>query len=568
MVNAIQTIRCWKCRTLRAASPPNCWSCGAFLPDRSPPRIFGNIRDTVSPDLIDLLESNNPPLESEIPSIRAIIADGEEQLEYLDAQIQDMEVTLAQLICRHREISEHVRQHHAIISPIRSLPAELMCEIFAAALSSYIPNPLPTTPPHKPLYLPIPDEEAYSPPWHLAQVCQSWRRYALSYPRLWSSVVVPRISSTNCGAYNLMNTQLLRSANASLNVHWPNPIPLWLDLMLAHCQRWRTLSISIRYLTSYGPLDWLQPFKGRFHRLERLSIDNRPSQPLPDIFSTSPNLRHVSLSPKMFITYNCHPTPVSLPWGHITHYRGMFAPSKQRRILESAHKLVECALGFNTSQVEVDRAGSPISLPCLRRLRSERTTFLSHLTTPTLEHLWAGDTPPQYMPVLLSFLTRSPCALQTLVLTDCRICLGLIPVLEQLPDLTYLFIDSYRKADLYEADRDATEGAAIIAVFTAMSMSDARSCLCPRLISMVYGYDFGDGLSRKSFFNMASSRLNSTQNDRVCFQHLRLFNSRERGRPATNHPAVASVVQLLRDEGLDAGISDPLECDRLVERLF
>ncbi|KAJ7661350.1 hypothetical protein DFH06DRAFT_943334, partial [Mycena polygramma] len=64
---------------------------------------------------------------------------------------------------------EHLREHRAILHPLRRAPPELICEIFACTLDS----------------LDGVDIFSPAPPWYLGQICQSWRLWALAYPRLW-----------------------------------------------------------------------------------------------------------------------------------------------------------------------------------------------------------------------------------------------------------------------------------------------------------------------------------------------------------------------------------------------
>ncbi|KAJ6556365.1 hypothetical protein B0H19DRAFT_910511, partial [Mycena capillaripes] len=110
------------------------------------------------------LTSNDIPLDSEIPSICAFISDGQKQLDAFDIQIADLQTALAQLVRRRGETARRVRQYSAILSPVRRMPAELVCEIFVWTL---------------------PEDNAAKPPWHLGHICQSWRRWLLSYPTFW-----------------------------------------------------------------------------------------------------------------------------------------------------------------------------------------------------------------------------------------------------------------------------------------------------------------------------------------------------------------------------------------------
>ncbi|KAJ7128744.1 hypothetical protein C8R43DRAFT_850829, partial [Mycena crocata] len=108
------------------------------------------------------LNSNDVPLDSEIPSICSLLSKEEHRVEALDARIVNMRAALKVLTQRRNEAAESLRQHLAILSPIRRMPPELICEIFAWLTAQY--------------------EGAL---WNLGSVCRPWRHSALSYPQLW-----------------------------------------------------------------------------------------------------------------------------------------------------------------------------------------------------------------------------------------------------------------------------------------------------------------------------------------------------------------------------------------------
>ncbi|KAJ7200657.1 hypothetical protein B0H12DRAFT_957543, partial [Mycena haematopus] len=113
------------------------------------------------------LSTNEVPLDSEIPVVREIISDAEDRMRALDAQIVYLQTTLAQLGQRRIETAHHLREHRAILSAVRRVPQELICEIFdlSTAQDRATPDAIP--------------------PWRLGFICHPWRQYALTYPPLW-----------------------------------------------------------------------------------------------------------------------------------------------------------------------------------------------------------------------------------------------------------------------------------------------------------------------------------------------------------------------------------------------
>ncbi|KAJ7618217.1 hypothetical protein DFH06DRAFT_1107313 [Mycena polygramma] len=145
-----------------------CWKCGA------PPTPLPAIDEpptppaASSPDLTRLITSNEAPLDAEIRFLRAIVAEGQQQADALNAQIADFQAILTQLGHKRDEIVEDVRRHSFVLAPVRSVPLELLCEIFALTLAG--------------------DDTT---PWYLGQICRSWRFSALACPSLWTSITLP-----------------------------------------------------------------------------------------------------------------------------------------------------------------------------------------------------------------------------------------------------------------------------------------------------------------------------------------------------------------------------------------
>ncbi|KAJ7131376.1 hypothetical protein C8R44DRAFT_665132, partial [Mycena epipterygia] len=120
--------------------------------------------------LAHLLESNDLPLESEIPLIRHIIADNQARVGALNARINILQIATERLIAERDERQECIRKHTTALSPVRRVPPEVMCQIFAWTL------------PHSRR---IARATVHCAPWHVSHICRSWRDWALANPSLW-----------------------------------------------------------------------------------------------------------------------------------------------------------------------------------------------------------------------------------------------------------------------------------------------------------------------------------------------------------------------------------------------
>ncbi|KAJ7888096.1 hypothetical protein B0H14DRAFT_1213320 [Mycena olivaceomarginata] len=203
-----------------------CWQCGA---SSEPATASESSESQPLRDFHRLLTSNNVPLDSEIPFIHDIMSDGQKQVDALEAVI-------VQLTRKRDEIVENIRQHRAILSPVRRVPPELVCEILVLSLSSDDDEDTPNR-----------------PPWYFGHICRFWRHCVLAYPALWSSITIPSSSSSSDPhpLISMIEIQLVRCADAPLRVCWSpsdertTADPGSVDLVLAHSSRWRTLRLDI-----------------------------------------------------------------------------------------------------------------------------------------------------------------------------------------------------------------------------------------------------------------------------------------------------------------------------------
>ncbi|KAJ7645089.1 hypothetical protein DFH06DRAFT_1476961 [Mycena polygramma] len=531
-----------------------CLNCGTS-PTTLPP-VFDPPPPEPSPDLIHLLTSNDTPCDSEVPFIRNIISDAEAQILIpLDAridtvkdQIRDLRATLAHLVHRRKEVAQHVRQHQSIISPVRKMPPELIYEIFASTVinNSELDNsdgnvPAPVT------------------PWYLGQISRSWRHCALSCVNLWSAITVPTPALSEDGLLTGIAEQLLRSANAPLDLYWTDVQtdvdPRLLELVLPHCTRWRSVNFGYWDSGDRGDrvLDWLQPVRGHLGRLEKLTAITYPPLIIPDVFLTASNLRQVVLADRGY------PSSIPIPWGQITHYRGScLSWDPTWKILRSTTNLQECILLFYGAPRAPVPRHPPIPLPHLRRFLAYDSILLVHLTAPYLEELTVChksliDIPP--------FIHRSSCALKKLALMSPSMSyLEMVPVLQALPMLVSLVFQS----DTTIGNKNEQE---YVTLFNAMLLSNSSSDsdLCPNLESLVYRFWIWDSLpSMDTFFAMARSRFRSNPGRSGGLSRLRVYID-DLKPPPTLADRVSTRIQALQVEGFDAMVLHRGDTEHLTE---
>ncbi|KAJ7131432.1 hypothetical protein C8R44DRAFT_665179 [Mycena epipterygia] len=417
-----------------------------------------------SPRLAHLLNSNDAPLDSDIPSIRQIISHNQARVDALDVQIDVLRTAMEQLIAERDERQERVLKYTAVMSPVRRVPPELIHEIFALTL------------PHTRR---IGEISIKFPPWRLGHICRSWRDWVLADPLLWCSVEIskfPDIPLLDIYPLSMLKRQLLRSGTAPLAVNFDSrdsedvlERPLW-NLLIRHCDHWDIVRLGHSF--DFDALsDLLDAVRGRVHQLKKLElVANTNRNPLnqPNYFSIAPNLREILLTDP---NYTTNSPPLCVPWGQITHYRGVYPAERQLEILEAACNLVVCGVGFTGNMPD----GGIVTLSHLRQLYVKEGNFLACLTAPTLEVLYlSGPVNP-----LLDFVNRSSCRLTRLVLEHCLYpdLNTLIEILRSLPFLKFLLVDTSH----------SDPAPVTSSFFNALTVSGASSDLCPNLTFLGYG---------------------------------------------------------------------------------
>ncbi|KAJ7194015.1 hypothetical protein GGX14DRAFT_587025 [Mycena pura] len=490
-----------------------------------------------------LLHSNDVPLDWEAHVIRSIVSDGEDRMCALDAHIFHLQATLVQLFQRRDETVEHLRVHRAILSPIRRMPMELVCTIFALASGQN------------------------TPPWRLGFICRSWRHYALSYPILWSSITVPCYPQfyerKTQRLLSKLQTQLSRATNASLDVHWSCKDPDYrlLGLILPHSNCWRNVSFHV---PNKCRLDWLLPTSGKLDRLETLEVENFGATTFPDVFTTAPNLRRVVLTPlanRDRYTPPIYLKSIPIPWGQITHYRGVFPGVRQVEFLQAAPNLLNCALEIAECSNFRPPANTTIRLPHLRRLCLDGAASLLNVMAPELDELCFKFAFGMWVPHLITpFIRRASCTLTRLVLWGCHLCAELTVVLRALPTLSYLLLEATNH-----------DGEQVVAFFASMAISGTDSDVCPHIVSMVYGYEKWDNhATQDAFISMAMSRLRTQHSLRSQLSRLRVFRTTGYLERYYEPPTLDMKhrIQMLQDEGLDVAFLVNLSFSKLSDLVY
>ncbi|KAF7330935.1 F-box domain-containing protein [Mycena venus] len=330
-----------------------------------------------------VLESNDPPLESQIPILQDFVSMGRARMSGLNAKIAQFHSFLDDLRKESRGLAIEIRKHQGGLSPLRRLPTEILSFIFT-----------------------------FTDPWTVSAVCARWRVIVVSQPCFWTS-----IHYSDSGAFANLHTthkfeaQLCRSGQWPLNVEFfadenadlaPGEVHI-LQTICKHAGRWETVSLS-------GPEELYRQLgrsiQGQLALLQDLKVDmvyDADEITSLDMFHDAPRLQRVSVN-RGFWEF---PVAMILPWSQLLRFGGSNSWDGHLHALLDATNLVDCALEITDTSAQ----RIPILLPCLFRLSLSDPTFLDCLETPVLLELYCGYASP-----VLPFLRRQACKLQKLVM--------------------------------------------------------------------------------------------------------------------------------------------------------
>ncbi|KAL1751844.1 hypothetical protein FB107DRAFT_251214 [Schizophyllum commune] len=275
----------------------------------------------------------------------------------------------------------------AQISPIQTLPNELISEIFHVILEN---SPARGIRPHP-----------YDPVVALTFVCRRWRAVASADRRLWTSIDA---SYSRTQPANPLTTRRIVSYSANL----PLDLRLWLPthtgalaeahaVLCAQYRRWCRVDADV---FRFGAFLEKQGAVGGMPTLEHLCVHNSHTEKEEVAYVLpAPRLRSLALhSPLPFVC------SVATPWGQLTAYSGP-AVVDGASILNRLVNMETCVL---VGPVMDNVQDEPFELPQLRALRVTHAAHLRLLIVPGLE-VFEVPNEANSLPAIAAFLDRSRC---------------------------------------------------------------------------------------------------------------------------------------------------------------
>ncbi|KAF5368675.1 hypothetical protein D9757_010205 [Collybiopsis confluens] len=528
----------------------------------------GILRPRVSPDFPSLqtrLRSELGPAPAQPEEVASILKNIELDLQDYEAEIDQLEARALFLTTLKERLSEYGHRARTLLSPIRKLPDELLCEIFdlCCGMNCFSITELPVS-------------SVFSfrsaPAMSLSSVCSRWRKNALAMPSIWSRISLKWSTEVDDGSpwgdegclplYLFMTRSVSRPLSVTLDFEtYPglndgqaHPI---IAKLTHQIHRWQRLSFSSHrcLLDSLFGIDL-----PHFPLLEDVELDNVPVDcPDPDLDflrGKAPNLKRLMLISESGL----HVNPSRRPLTQITHID--FNPNlfHLEVFLEDNPNLASLALNEDADgdpeYTASPRTCAQMQALTVRHEANVRNSVFSAMRCPSLKSLhfepftlplqsWGGYSS------FMAFVQRSSFPLTTLSIKSLPLSdYNLVYLLHHLPTLVNLSIDD---SMLPPGGRITEEFINSLHAYRMSSLRSNASPIIPRLWSLILSCGaskFNDALVvdmvKSRWFSGAQSGSSGGTKASSAFQVdcLREFTLKFRKREQVHHSVYATLERL------------------------
>ncbi|PBK68897.1 hypothetical protein ARMSODRAFT_1019471 [Armillaria solidipes] len=255
--------------------------------------------DTLDVQIPAILRATRPFLDTDRDWMISNVTDLQRQVSVYDALLNRIDEIRSEVQSRRDAVHKVMVVYSSTLAPVRRLPVDVLRTVFREIQVSQWRNTTQT-------------ELAFSQgPWTLSHVCGAWRDVVLSYPQLWSHIVLhPYHVAGLTFRHTLvaLKAMILRSEQCPLDIvfkfddkHNKNmPAEEVFSVILEVSHRWRSLELRI----SLDFLETLKVVRGKIPRLESLTlnISNIPERSRTELpegirssFADAPRLQNIIL---------------------------------------------------------------------------------------------------------------------------------------------------------------------------------------------------------------------------------------------------------------------------------
>ncbi|KAF8211822.1 hypothetical protein K438DRAFT_1808022 [Mycena galopus ATCC 62051] len=486
-----------------------CFKCGSF--PLSPLNPF-DISVPPGTRHYNLLNSNEPPDDSDSTFIHSVVSDADARLARLDDEIAKIREHLHQLEEERASLSTFQTRNKAIISPLRRMPPELLSEIFSWTLPS-ISESLER------------EEYMAEGPWTVSHTNTCWRVVSLSTPSLWSQITaqIQRAEELKIHFYGSERAD----SGSQIQIF---------QLLSQHSSRWKELGLGLT--SQIVPL--LTALQDRVPSLKRVWIhdqrDRQESQAAVqsiNCFQSAPSLLDFGVSAKHgFI-------PMKAPVHQLTRFQFRGPWEWHKGVLRLTQRLLQASIVIDDGEFGED-TDEIINLSHLRKLYISDPAALSALRAPALQELsfWFDPDQPDILLHLETFVGRSACRLRRLCLTGSPDSSTTLEILQKIPSIDELVISTD------EPKREVRQNTDTLMEALTVSNLAGATVIAPHLSLMLFACKKETCFNYAAYLRMVQSRWQAAGcalKTAVLLVHLGPLPD----------PAILYGLHALREEGLD-----------------
>ncbi|KAK0189545.1 hypothetical protein F5146DRAFT_629888 [Armillaria mellea] len=406
---------------------------------------------TLPPDVTSLLHDNVAPSPLRTTQLKASLKGLTIALGEIDGDIDKFRDVVRSLEAHRLCLQSLKNDYETILVPIRRIPEEITMEILRRSwkVDKYMGMWSGRRIAGFNVF------EVQEGPWHLGQVCSSWRNVIKTLcPELWASMTIriphacePKMPLGADTTVEMLRVALERSRNHPLDFHFSCYDPLHyseaeegisqsmkqcFDIMIAHSDRWR--AVEMRIHPSYLPR--LSLVRGKIDLLRDMYIDCIDNPPSGHIwaFEIAPKLEILHL--KGMHNEADIPFPASnlVSFSDARLFAGDRLTPTYLAVMKSAPKLLSFSYnGYGIQSLHnhpVPDPPSPVIASSVEKLSASSPSFLRSLVLPSLKEvtlttMYENDMeervitcPVGALGALHQMLLQSQCSLTRLCLVD------------------------------------------------------------------------------------------------------------------------------------------------------
>ncbi|KAF7986355.1 hypothetical protein HWV62_35360 [Athelia sp. TMB] len=442
---------------------------------------------------------------SEKRSIRPALVHARRDLADLDEALAHIESVREQMLSKRDALKAYLDTCSGLLSPVGSMPQELLAEIFSYLKHNYYARPAGSS---TPIITTSVCDPALNEVVKLSHVCRQWRSAALHTHSLWDNI---RVHVQGPMSVECVQAWLVRSGSCPLSVdiqcRTGSTSGTWndmLDIMLPQSHRWRHATIMLQEGSH------LSRIRDRLPLLETLEVQvpTSHSEFIPQsAFEIAPMLRSVRVNGWIHRVGQ-------LPWAQLTSFHASECSVQQSLILlQAMPDIVSFTATVHDLPAEsrlYSASSPPLRLAKLEHLDLRamnsgpiQPRLFGSLDLPSLktlafrERYWAFLS--AWTPSMIALIQRSSYDLTYLELT-----LGTMYSQESADDLVRACPRLEHLVLAHNPDHNASWGYTKVMEALTVLPSGATSYVAPRLRALEV--DYARGFQLHAFADMIESR--------------------------------------------------------------